>query len=458
MEAGRWRRLKAARILSQFFFSGIFVLFYLRALDPFSSTDNPFLRFDPLILLTRRSLAFEVLLPVLILLLLTLVLGRFFCGWVCPLGALIDCLDALRALRALRARLRFPRQRPRRSPGRPGVFPTAAVFLGLALVGVFFGLPILQFLHPSVWMVRLLALSPAGLVFSVFLLILTLHSPRFWCRHICPLGALYGLVASPPLLGLRIAGCSKCGGCQRCPMNAIDMDSESVERRLCILCFAFEHRCPGSSFSYGALRRGGSRFSTSRRRFLGNLAALLGGAALGGLPALASTRPRSVLLRPPGVVREEEFVQRCLRCLQCLRSCPNGIIRAAGPEHGLERMMTPRLDFSRLGCDYNCQVCQLVCPNEAIPRQALRVKQRTPIGRAVINTSLCVVYARGLPCIVCEELCPVPEKAIRLVRKGGLQYPQVMPGCIGCGMCEAYCPAEPKAIRIINFRSSGSTA
>jgi polyferredoxin/NAD-dependent dihydropyrimidine dehydrogenase PreA subunit len=447
VKARHWRRLLLLRILSQTLFAAAFLIIYLRSLDPFSSTGNPFLRFDPLILLTHRHINAVTLIPVLFVLVSTLVLGRFFCGWICPLGALIDILDALRA------RLRF--LPPRRPPGMPIAAPLSLAVLGLALVSAFLPLPLLQFLHPHVWMIRLLALSRPGLLFLAFLVVLALHSPRFWCRHLCPLGTLYGLAASVSFLGLRIEGCAHCGGCDRCPMTAVADGEEYVVRRLCILCFAFEHRCPRGSFYYGQAWRFLSSFSPPRRRFLENLAALLGGAALGGLPALAAAAPAVKLLRPPGVVREAEFVQRCLRCLQCVRSCPNSIIKAAGLEHGPGGILTPRLDFTRQGCDYYCQVCQLVCPNEAIPRQLLRVKQSTPIGRAVIDESLCVVYARGLPCIVCEELCPVPEKAIRLRREKDLQYPLVTPGCIGCGICEAYCPAEPRAIRVVSIRSFG---
>jgi ferredoxin len=450
VKAGQWRRLKAARILSQLLFAALFVLIYLRSLDPFTSRDNPFLRFDPLILLTHRRFDVGFVLPVLLMLFLTFLLGRFFCGWMCPLGGLIDGLDALRA------RLRVPR--PRRQPRLSVAVPVSLALLGLSVVSAFLPLPVLQFLHPHVWMVRLLALSPPGLLFLAFLLALALHSPRFWCRQLCPLGALYGLAASLSVLGLRIEGCSRCGGCDRCPMGAVKQEEEKVVRRLCVLCFAFEHRCPRNSFRYGTAWGLPGGYSEPRRRFLGSLAALAGGAALGGLPALIAPGPGAGLLRPPGVVREAEFVQRCLRCLQCLRSCPNRIIKAAGPEHGLEGILTPRLDFSRQGCDYYCQVCQLVCPNEAIPRQELRVKQATPIGRAVIDEALCVVYADGLPCIVCEELCPVPEKAIRLRREKDLLYPVVAPGCIGCGICEAYCPAEPRAIRVFGFRSLGRKA
>jgi len=162
------------------------------------------------------------------------------------------------------------------------------------------------------------------------------------------------------------------------------------------------------------------------------------------------------LLRPPGVVIEARFLENCLRCQQCVRSCPNGIIKIADQRHGLASLFTPHLRFGPYGCDYYCQVCQQVCPNRAIPLQRLEDKQKTPIGVARIDESACVVYKQGFNCLVCEEVCPVPGKAIRYEVKENpedpaqaLQEPKMIADrCIGCGICEARCPAEPVAIRV----------
>ena len=120
-------------------------------------------------------------------------------------------------------------------------------------------------------------------------------------------------------------------------------------------------------------------------------------------------------------------------------------------------MFTPHLVFEEFGCDYNCQVCQLVCPNFAIPEQTLEEKQRAVIGIALIDEKRCVVFAEDTNCLVCEELCPVPEKAIKILEKTKLvndeetilRYP-IMDNdiCIGCGICEANCPTTPHSITV----------
>jgi polyferredoxin len=525
-------------------FLGLCLGIYLRSLDPFSAPANPFLRLDPLIWLTHRTADLSVLLPPAGLLLLTVLLGRFFCGWICPLGALIGGQDRLLAPLRRRNPVRLDRFPFRRHLVRT---PPALLLLGMSAATAFLSPPVLPYLHPNVWIIRIFSLSLPGLAFWGLLALLSLFAPRLWCVYLCPLGAFYGLLArlasSPgrtpggaapsrealasaagvarlgvalPVWRWRIRSCSGCGRCRRCPMEAADRTAPAVgdqaaagRRRVlthqCILCFAFEDGCPVGGFAFtlrdgiaadggGTRRPAGQKASDSRvghppapaarpaggpqsgglppgapspgnpplsrRRFLqrsGLLAcgALVGGALLGG--AFGRLRPagRSTLLRPPGVLDENRFLQRCLRCLQCVRSCPNRIIRATTMQAPLESLLTPHLEFGPYGCDYYCQVCQLVCPNGAIPRQSLAQKQATPIGKARIDRAHCVVYRDQTPCLVCEEFCPVPEKAIRfeetpVLRDGRwepLQTPFVVDAlCNGCGICQANCPADPLAI------------
>ena len=295
--------------------------------------------------------------------------------------------------------------------------------------------------------------------FLGFLVVLSGFSRRVWCTHLCPLGAFYGLLGSVSLFRLDINRCSSCGTCGTCPTGAADYEKKYVSSFRCILCFDFEHRCPAQGFGYGVRRL---EYDESRRKFLKGTAASFGAAVGAGLIAgtglsLVDRPKRTNLLRPPGVDDEELFVTRCLRCFQCVRSCPNGIIKITGIEAGLDSLGTPHIEFSEYGCDYYCQVCQTVCPNLAIPLLPLPEKQRARIGLASIDESHCVVYAEGTPCIVCEEFCPIPEKAVKLTvrerRVGGetvlLQYPSVERDlCIGCGMCESRCPARPVAITV----------
>jgi translation initiation factor RLI1 len=123
-------------------------------------------------------------------------------------------------------------------------------------------------------------------------------------------------------------------------------------------------------------------------------------------------------------------------------------------EAGLAGFWTPHL-VPRLGyCDFGCNACGQVCPSEAIPYLTLTDKRQAVMGLAAVDRNRCLPWAYNTPCIVCEEMCPVPDKAVKLEREQvgeiELQKPYVVAElCIGCGICEQHCPlAGEAAIRV----------
>jgi polyferredoxin len=470
----------------------------VRSLNPFSPGENPFLRFDPLVFLTHLNAELSFILPMAGILVLTFIAGRYFCGWVCPMGSLTDLLDLAAS----------PLRKINPFKGWKAGFATKWVkhppswfILGISLPAIFFTPPVIQFFHPNVWIVRVFSLSTLGLAFAGLLVVFAVFSRRFWCAYLCPLGALYGLIGKVSLFKFSIAKCSHCGRCALCPMDAAlhtqrgmpgvpFAEGYRIIRHQCILCFDYEERCPVEGFRYAKqfLEPGrASRPSTSiparvaapnslaeekrshtepmdrvngfsRREFLRGGAIFLGGLSLGSGLSVFDRTVKTDLIRPPGVVDDTLFVKRCLRCFQCVRSCPNKIIKITGLESGFDSLFTPHIEYNEYGCDYTCQVCQQVCPNYAIPLQPLPEKQKTKMGLAAIDESLCVVFARDTNCLVCEEFCPIPDKAIKVVEKTKvvdgesivLRYPVVDTTlCNGCGKCEGNCPVREDATRAI---------
>jgi ferredoxin len=106
-----------------------------------------------------------------------------------------------------------------------------------------------------------------------------------------------------------------------------------------------------------------------------------------------------------------------------MRICPTNVIQPAGLETGLEALWTPSLNFrvGTSGCQHNCIACGNICPTAAIRPITLDERMGTGkhekqgpirIGMAFVDHGRCLPWAMGLPCIVCQENCPVSPKAI----------------------------------------------
>jgi Pyruvate/2-oxoacid:ferredoxin oxidoreductase delta subunit len=221
---------------------------------------------------------------------------------------------------------------------------------------------------------------------------------------------------------------------------------------------------------------------------------------------LGRIQRNTYLIRPPGSRSELDFMATCARCAQCMKSCPTNVIQPAVFDAGAEGFMTPQMDYRRGYCEWGCNECGKVCPTQAIRDLPLAEKHKKVIGRAYIDRNTCIPWAEGYECLVCQELCPVPEKAIILQPasshgifpgqiaaqgQGGdqshgdsedqaiseegaseqagtgqepttelqsdLMLPFVMTSrCIGCGVCEYNCPVNNEAaIRVRSLAQTG---
>jgi MauM/NapG family ferredoxin protein len=202
------------------------------------------------------------------------------------------------------------------------------------------------------------------------------------------------------------------------------------------------------------------RIDIGRRKIIGAAVVGVAGAALmKGNPLEKGKTYEAGLIRPPGSGTEEGFLDKCVRCGECMKVCPTNVVQPVMFEAGLEGLWTPVLKPGLGYCEYKCNMCTQVCPTEAIAKMTLAEKQKVKIGLAHVDRSRCLPWAYAKACQVCYEQCPLPEKAIKLedvkvtTAKGTVltvKQPQVnAEQCIGCGICENKCPVpDQAAIRV----------
>src|SRR5271157_759793 len=486
-----------------------------------------FFQFDPLVMLSNalssRAL-YRGLLWSLAILIPTMLFGRFFCGWICPLGSIHHFFSSLTSERK-RGKQLIESNRYKR-------WQTIKYYLLIAaLIAAVLGTRIVGWLDPFSLLVRSLGLSilPAtdyalnaalramehsrfagvqmagsglhfifgalllgfkqpyfrqgvwlGVIF-IFLLTLNFSVTRFWCRALCPLGALLGIVSRWSILGL-VKNAEHCKDCDRCLLHCQGGDDpvggvpwRQAECHLCLNCVA---ECPEQGLQFKFFAAQESLGTSLQRRKV--LTGLVAGAAV--VPLLRSTSGFAVqrnarLLRPPGALDEDYFLARCIRCGECMKVCPTNALHPALDEAGLEGLWTPVM-VPRIGyCETSCVLCSQVCPTGAIWEITSKEKgwaaggahdaKPIHVGTAFFDRGRCLPWAMATECIVCEEWCPTSPKAIYLqlaevVTADGnrklVKQPLLDPArCVGCGACEYACPVQDQpAIYVASIGESRS--
>jgi len=530
--------LPLVRRISQIFFLLFFVaLLIFTSLRPTPGATGDihmrapvrlFFEWDPLVAVANALAGhalYRGLLWSLVILIPAMLLGRFFCGWICPMGTLQHFVGNMRSEAKL-GKQRIDSNRYKRWQ------TWKYVVLIAGLTAAYFGSAVIGWLDPFSLLVRSLGLallpgfnyavravltpmeqSHVALIsvsgrflhthllayildfrqarFSqgvflgiLFLIILfaSLRVTRFWCRAICPLGALLGAASRWSIFGLH-KDPSTCDGCNRCLLNCQGGDdpigTAPWRKSECLMCMNCVDSCPHNTLQFRFFRKEREVASPNmgRRRALSGLAA---GAVVVPLlkinTGVGKTRHER-LLRPPGSLDEPDFLARCIRCGECMKVCPNNSLHPTLTEAGLEGLWTPVLVPRHGYCEPSCVLCSEVCPTGAIwqitPKEkgwAVGVgdnKNPVRLGTAFYDRGRCLPWAMATDCIVCEEWCPVSPKAIyvqeaQVIDSEGkvktLKQPRVDPSrCVGCGACEYACPLQERpAVYVTSIGESRS--
>jgi polyferredoxin len=496
---GRW---VIARQIVQYASLAIFlVLFLMTRRDGWLPTlVNLPMRLDPLVMLanlfaSRTFLAVSAI--ALITIIATLVFGRAWCGWICPLGTTLDIFSFEKA----RGKRQPPSERWRNIKYALLIaILVAALFGNLTLLaldpltllfrsltvailptlnqivraveGALFQVPALSgavasfdmWIRPAMLPSEPLYFKDTILFAGIFASVLALNvlAPRFWCRYLCPLGGMLGLLSRAAFfrreVGEPCKGCALCTSA--CPTGTINPEknyaSDPAECTMCMQCL---EPCPRSliRFTPGISLAGGQEYDPTRRQTLITFGATITALALFRIDSLAKREP-PFLIRPPGAREVNDNVlelSKCIRCSECMRACPTNAIQPSAFEAGLEGFGAPILILRMGYCEFSCNACGQACPVQAIPPLSLEEKQGRVIGKAYINESRCIAWSDHQECLVCEEMCPLPDKAIQLEEKEvwgredtvvTVKLPHVLRDvCIGCGICEYKCPVNGEA-------------
>jgi len=448
-------RIVTARRISQTFFFALFVWFCIvstvgeKIWQLRGWPVNWFLHLDPLAalgkVLAEHSL-YHPLLWALATIVLTIIFGRFFCSWVCPFGSLHHFVGFL-ANRKKTAARKVELNKYRKAQGikyfilvlflAMAAFPSISATLQtglldpIPLVTRSFNLVLLPIVDRSVNIASVTVRFYEGAwpilaIFSAGVL-LNLVIPRFYCRFVCPLGALFGLISRFAIwrIGKNQSECINCRLCEKSCEGGCE-PAGNIRISECVLCFNCRQDCKDELVRYQtkpSLAGEQTNPDISRRGFVLSLA--------GGMVAVPAVRLSNKLgsnwhqkvIRPPGALPEEQFLKRCIKCGQCMRICPTNVIQPGGIIGGMENLWTPVLNnrIGSSGCQLNCVACSQICPTAAIRPITLAEKlgcdefaQAGPIriGTAFVDRNRCLPWAMNTPCIVCEENCPVSPKAI----------------------------------------------
>lgn len=449
-----------------------------------------FLAIDPLVSLSTAiasrtwvwSLTFAG-----VILLVSLFVPRGFCGYVCPLGTVIDLFDW-----AIGRRVRWLNVSGKGWYVHLKYYLLAGVLassvFGVLLSGLLAAIPIIT--RASAYLLTPLETGVArswsqipeihgGHVLSLALFAIVLGlgflRPRFWCRYVCPTGAVFSIVNVLRLTERKVEhSCIQCGKCTKvCPFDAIKADF-TTRTSDCTFCQTCGGACPVTGIHFvprwsamdskATAKPPTGETALGRRGFLASAIGVAAGAVGGATAAKAIGSTRARLdggtpfhpIRPPGSVPERAFLQMCIRCGECLQACPNDVLQALAFEQGLEGLWTPYVVANWSGCEPSCNNCGQVCPTGAVRAIPLEEKRVARMGLACVNEATCLPCTGQEECQLCVEVCAasgydaiefmtvgtqMDEMGVPIEGTGMLAPVVVAEKCVGCGLCQSRCHA-----------------
>ena len=370
--------------------------------------------------------------------LFSLLVGRVYCSFICPLGTLQDILIYLsRKIQTKRKRFKY----------RPPQEFIRFTFLALTVIPLFFtsiwvlylldpysnfgriasdiGTPVFHilnntvahiFIHLHIFIISpidipqkewAILLYPLGFLFIIILF--TVRSGRLFCNTVCPVGTVLALISKISWFKIQMdkSSCTKCAKCAVvCKSQCISVKDQKLDFSRCVGCMNCIHVCETNSIRYRISKN--KFFQTeksqvsdiSKRRFL------KGGLMTTGILIAIPSRifsegnlwssqlrpvPRKFFSTPPGSKNLNHFNSACTSCHLCIEACPGKVLQPSATQFGIGGFLQPFMDFKTGYCQYNCTKCGEVCPTGAI--FPLKTEEKK------LTQRYCAFYKRKLCCI-----------------------------------------------------------
>ncbi|MCX6325207.1 MAG: 4Fe-4S binding protein, partial [Bacteroidia bacterium] len=309
----------------------------------------------------------------LTVLVLTVLTGRSYCSFLCPLGIGQDLFSRIGG--------RFKKRFRRYGFKRPFTIFRYSLLAITLIVTSIWGIYMITLLDPYSIFGRFMAYfaKPAVLVINNFLAgifskfdiytlsnipvkgfsliaysipaaffilvgTLSFTKGRLYCNMICPVGTLLGLLSKVSFLRINFdeKACTRCGRCSlRCKSSCIDFLKHDIDVTRCVDCFNCINACQDKALSYGIVKIKKKDHVTdeSKRKIIaGSILFLFGlSKTTNGqekkvpIPKKDSTvkENKTYPVCPPGGVTIEDFNKDCTACSLCISACPNGVLQPA---------------------------------------------------------------------------------------------------------------------------------
>ncbi|MDI6804144.1 MAG: 4Fe-4S binding protein [Bacteroidota bacterium] len=490
MSRPKLTRLKNIRFVVSLVF---FVLISLLFLDPWNKISPEFTNYVVALQLIPALLKIlfytgVTTIGLIFIILLTFAFGRVYCSTLCPIGTLQDIVIYLKRKINLRERFQYKKS--------PYIYHYL-LFILLTIFTVAGSTTLLNLFEPfsnygriltntaepliiltnnfisnilgdfQLYFVYVIPLRKISLdilaipiLFFALIVYMSYSQGRLFCNSLCPAGALLGLISRFSIFKIVIneTACNECGACEKvCKANCIESETKRIDFASCIGCFNCIKSCPTSGVIYAGIKlRNASTslvvFNSSRRNFFKyNIIPV----AVTSLPVMSITDTigiqrngfqdaRKHPISPPGSISIEHFKSLCTACHLCVTSCPTHVLYPTLFDYGIDGILQPKLNYDASFCNYDCNICTLICPSGAILPVDVPSKKLIQIGRTHFVKEDCVVIDKKKECAACAEHCPT--KAVKMAPyEGKLKLPELNNDlCTGCGACEYACPTTPR--------------